>query len=153
MDLQEIYDRQNRRVYRLAMLYLKNSHDAEDAVQNVFMKWMNRPVSFDSEEHENAWFYSVTKNYCKDCLKSFWKRKVSFCEIPETIEESSQSEELIEQIWKLPAKYREVLYLYYYEEYSVKEMSSLLHRKESTLQTQLATAREKLRTILGKEEE
>lgn len=152
MNIKEIYERQVKRVYCIAMLYLKNKADAEDAVQNVFIKLMEKPIEFESLEHEKAWFIMVTKNYCKDVLKSSWFRKVELGELPELVQEDEEEQELLIHIYSLGKKYREVVYLYYYEEYSVKEISKILHRKESTIQTQLATARKKLRLKLEEEE-
>ena len=152
MNIQQIFERQHRRVYRIAMMMLQNSADAEDAVQNVFLKFVEKGQEFNNEEHENAWFITVTKNYCKDQLKSSWKKQVDFGEIPETATPDAQEEDnLLPYIMKLKDKYREVLYLYYYEEYSVKEMARILGRGESTLQTQLSAARGKLKKILEKE--
>ena len=151
MNIQEVFHRQNARVYRLAMLYLKNPYDAEDAVQNIFLKFMDKDICFESPEHENAWFITVTKNYCKDTLKAFWRRNIDLGEIPEQSTKEIAQEELLDLVMQLPVKHKEVLYLYYYEEYSIKEMSSLLHRKESTIQTQLATARKKLKLVMESE--
>jgi RNA polymerase sigma-70 factor (ECF subfamily) len=151
MNLQELFERQNMRVYRVAMLYLKNAADAEDAVQNVFLKYMEKDITFASENHENAWFVTVTRNYCKDILKAFWRKRVELGEIPDTEETKPEPNDLLTQIQTLPEKYREVLYFYYYEEYSIREMASILHRKESTIQTQLAAARKQLRTHLERE--
>ncbi len=152
MNIQQIFERQHRRVYRIAMMMLQNSADAEDAVQNVFLKFVEKGQEFHDEEHENAWFITVTKNYCKDQLKSTWKRQVEFGEIPEKASPETEAEDnLLPYIMKLKDKYREVLYLYYYEEYSVKEMAQILGRGESTLQTQLSTARGKLKKMLEKE--
>jgi RNA polymerase sigma-70 factor (ECF subfamily) len=151
MNLQELFERQNMRVYRVAILYLKNAADAEDAVQNVFLKYIEKDITFASESHENAWFITVTRNYCKDVLKAFWRKRVELGEIPETRETDHEQSDLLSQIQTLPAKYREVLYFYYYEEYSIREMASILHRKESTIQTQLAAARKQLRTHLERE--
>ncbi len=150
-DVKEIYDREYQRVYRIAMIYLRNIHDAQDAVQNVFIKLLEHPKSFEDEEQEKAWFITVTKNYCKDILKSSWKRKIDLGEIPDMANEEKEIYDVMTDMMKLPAKYREVLYLYYYEGYSVKDMSEMLDRKESTLQTQLATARKKLKVELEKE--
>ena len=75
MNIQQIFERQHRRVYRIAMMMLQNSADAEDAVQNVFLKFVEKGQEFNDEEHENAWFITVTKNYCKDQLKSSWKKQ------------------------------------------------------------------------------
>lgn len=151
MDVGLLFDRQNKRIYRIAMLYLNNEADAEDAVEEILLKCIQKQISFVDESHENAWFITTTKNYCKDKLRSFWHKKVDLGEIPEIEAERSEERVLLEHIMRLPVKYREVLCLYYYEEYAVKEMSELLHRKESTIQTQLATARKRLKIILEKE--
>ena len=152
MDIQAIYERQYSRVYRIAMLYLKNSSDAEDVVQSIFLKYMEKQISFQDLDHERAWFITAVRNQCKDVLKNFWRRKVDFGELPEKVTEEAVESDLISFILKLSAKYREVLYLYYYEEYSVREMSGILGRNESTIQTQLATARGKLKKLIeGKE--
>ena len=151
MDIQTIYERQCSRVYRIATLYLKNTSDAEDAVQNIFLKYMEKKPSFCDENHEKAWFITVTGNYCKDILRTFWRRKVDFVELPEQAEQQDDSVDLIQYILKLQPKYREVLYLYYYEGYSVREVARILKRAESTVQTQLAAARKRLRTLLEEE--
>lgn len=152
MDIQQIFERQHRRVYRIAMMMLQNAADAEDAVQNVFLKFVEKGKKFNDEEHENAWFITVTKNYCKDQLKSTWHKQVDFGEIPEGASSETKAEgNLLPYIMKLKDKYREVLYLYYYEEYSIKEMARILGRGESTLQTQLSAARGKLKKMLEKE--
>ncbi len=153
MNLQELFTRQHKRIYRMAMLMLKSTADAEDAVQNIFLKYMEKGIEFSDMEHENAWFITVTRNYCKDQLRNFWRRQVDLGDIPEQVAESDTDYELLEHIMKLPDKYRELIYLYYYEEYSVREMSHMLVRKESTIQTQLAAARKRLKKLLSKEDE
>ena len=123
MNLQELFERQHRRVYRIAMMMLGNASDAEDAVQNIFMKYIEKGIEFTDVEHEKAWFITVTKNYCKDQLKTYWNRQVDMGEIPETpMPEEEEEGELIEQIKKL-----------------------------STIQTQLAAARKKLKKFIEKE--
>lgn len=148
MDIQAIYERQCSRVYRIAMLYLKNTADAEDAVQNIFLKYMEKQPTFHDLNHENAWFVTVARNHCKDTLRAFWRRKVDFSELPEGEIRETESLDLMQYIMKLSPKYREVLYLYYFEEYSVREISHFLNRRESTVQTQLAGARQKLRKMI-----
>ena len=153
MDLKKVFERQHRRIYRIAMMMLRNVADAEDAVQNVFLKFVEKEQEFHDEEHERAWFITVTKNYCRDQLKSAWNKQVDFGEIPEVASQEKVTENnLLPYIMQLKDKYREVLYLYYYEEYSIREMSQILGRGESTLQTQLANARGKLKKMLEKEE-
>ena len=151
MNIRNVYVRQHKRVYSLAMLYLQNVSDAEDTVQNIFMKYMEKEVTFNDESHEDAWFITVTRNYCKDQLRNFWKRKVDVGEIPERAMQETEEGELLEIVLTLPPKYKEVIYLYYYEEYSVREISNILGRNESTIQTQLAAARKKMKKLLEKE--
>lgn len=148
MDIQALYERQCGRIYRIAMLYLKNSSDAEDAVQTIFLKYMEKPVTFRDSEHEKAWFITAARNRCRDMLRSFWRKKVDLGELPEGGEAEMEESRLLSLILELPPKYREVLYLYYYEEYPVREMSHILDRKESTIQTQLADARRKLKKAI-----
>ena len=152
MNVQEIYDRQFPRVYRVALLLLKNTADAEDATQNVFLKYMEKSVVFRDEEHEKAWFITVTRNHCKDVLKSFWHKNIQWDTIPERGSLEKEDSEMLELIMQLSRKYREVLYLYYYEGYSVKEMARILKRKPSTIQTQMSVARKKIKQMLEQEE-
>jgi RNA polymerase sigma-70 factor (ECF subfamily) len=150
MDTKEIFDREYNRIYRIALLYLKNSADAEDAAQTIFLKYLEKNISFKNEEHEKAWFITAAKNHCKDILKSFWNKNVELGEIPEQKNEN-EGKELISLVLKLPDKYSEVLYLYYYEGYKAKEISKIMSIKESTVQTRLYDGRKKLKEILEKE--
>lgn len=148
-----IYDRNMERIYRVSFFYLHNKQDAEDALQTVFCKAIRKNVTFQDEEHEKAWFLLTTKNYCLDVLKSAWRKKrVCFDSIPEPrATGKSQHHEIYDALLKLPEKYKDVLYLYYFEEYSVREIAELLKRKESTIQTQLADGRRKLKDLLESE--
>lgn len=150
MDTKEIFDRQYDRVYRIALLYLKNTADAEDISQTIFLKYLEKGIQFKDLNHEKAWFITAAKNYCKDFIKSFWNKNVELGEIPER-EDKTPSESILPVILRLPEKYSEVLYLYYYEGYKAKEISELLSVNESTVQTRLSDARKKLRKILEKE--
>jgi RNA polymerase sigma-70 factor (ECF subfamily) len=151
-ELAEMYQRNVNRVYKLCYIYLKNAVDAEDAVQSVFLKLLKSNIYFNDCEHEKAWFITTTKNYCKDILKSWWKRqRVDFETLPEIAsrDEDKQEKEIIVKLLALPEKYRVVLHLYYFEEYSVKEIAELLGRNESTIRSQLQRGREKLKIKLG----
>lgn len=150
MNAKEVYDRQFPRVYRLALLYLKAPSDAEDIAQNVFLKYLKKPKSFKDISHEKAWFITVTRNCCKDYLKSFWRQNVDLGDFPER-EAESAGESVLDVMLKLPAKYREVLYMYYYEGYKAGEIAKMLKRNESTVCTQLSAGREKLRELLDRE--
>lgn len=168
-EFQKIYLRQAEMVYRICLLYLKNRADTEDAVQSIFLKaWEHQKIFLD-ENHERAWFVTVARNYCKDELKSGWKKKrVGWMEMEQQNAELTRDEinrqnvgsvgiereydnPVLAGIMKLDVKYRELLYLYYFEEYAIKEISGILKRKESTIQSQLASARKKLRKLLEQE--
>ena len=107
-------------VRRICIVHLKNNADTEDIFQTVFLKYVLSSVSFESEEHEKAWFICVTVNACKDLLKSFFRsRTVSLDELVEKPSQMPQdNREVLEAVLELPAKYRDVVYLYYYEEYT-----------------------------------
>lgn len=151
-ELAEMYQRNVNMVYKLCYIYFKNSVDAEDAVQSVFLKLLELNIYFNDLEHEKAWFITTTKNHCKDILKSWWKRqRIDFETQPDiiSVDEDVEEKEIISKLLALPEKYRVVLYLYYLEEYSVKEISTLLGRNESTIRSQMQRGRKKLKIDLG----
>ncbi|AYB38148.1 RNA polymerase sigma factor [Brevibacillus laterosporus] len=151
-ELAELYQRHADLVYRLCYIYLKNPVDAEDAVQSVFIKLIKSQMIFNDYEHEKAWLMVTTRNYCKDILKNWWKtRRVVLDALPEVSSwnGNKSSGEVLARLLSLPEKYKTVLYLYYFEEYSVKEISEMLGHKESTIQTQLSRGRKLLKIDLG----
>lgn len=151
-ELAELYQRHVDLVYRLSYIYLKNPVDAEDAVQSVFIKLLKSQMVFKDHEHEKAWLMVTTRNYCKDILKNWWKtRRVALDTLPEVSSwnGNASSGEVLARLLSLPEKYKTVLYLYYFEEYSVKEIAEMLGHKESTIQTQLSRGRKLLKMDLG----
>lgn len=126
-------------VRRLCMIYLKNYADTEDIFQNVFLKYATSSIKFENDEHEKAWFIRVTINKCKDLLKSFFRnRTVSLDDIvekPEAI--PSDYREVLEAVLSLPQKYRNVVYLHYYEGYSAPQISHILGKNVNTVYTLL----------------
>lgn len=148
MEYQTLYETYYTMVYRLSLLILKNPQDAEDAAQTIFLKVIEKKPSFTDANHEKAWLLTVTRNYCRDIQRSFWHRKRTDMEqLPEQGVEPFDRQEglLFEIIQTLPPKQREVVYLYYFEDYSIKEISQILDRKESTIQSQLSAARNRLK--------
>ena len=140
-------------VRRLCFIFLKNEADSEDTFQTVFLKYAQNDRPFASFEHERAWFIQVTRNACKDLLKSFFRSHV--ISIEELTSEPSvinnEHKEVLEAVLKLDKKYREVIYLYYYEGYKAKEIAAILHKRVNTIYTLLNRAREQLRENLGGE--
>ena len=150
-EFREFYDRQVKRVYRLAMVLMGNISDAEDVTQTVFLKAGEKKPDFRDADHEIAWILTTTRNQCKDIHKSFYRRKRADLENapePQVTLETQMDSEIWEALQSLAEKYRMVLYLYYYEGYSVRELSVILRRRESTLQTQLATGRKQMKSLL-----
>lgn len=150
-EFREFYDRQVKRVYRLAMVMMGNISDAEDVTQTVFLKAWEKKPDFRDADHEITWILTTTRNQCKDIHKSFYRRKRADLENapePQVTLETQMDSEIWEALQSLAEKYRMVLYLYYYEGYSVRELSVILSRRESTLQTQLATGRKQMKSLL-----
>ncbi len=138
-------------VRRLCMLYLKNHADTEDIFQTVFLKYVLSSVSFENGEHEKAWFIRVTINACKDLLKSFFRtRTVS---LDEAVERPDlilpDHREVLEAVLSLPEKYRDVVYLHYFEGYSAPQIGKILGRNVNTVYTRLARSKQMLREKLG----
>ena len=140
-------------VRRICLVHLKNYADTEDIFQTVFLKYVLSSVSFESDEHEKAWFIRVTLNACRDLLKSFFRsRTVSLDQLVDRPDDLSQEHrEVLEAVLSLPAKYRDVVYLHYYEGYTAKEIGEILHKNTNTVYTLLTRARDQLRTALGGE--
>ena len=138
-------------VRRLCMIHLKSHADTEDIFQTVFLKYVLSSVSFENEEHEKAWFIRVTINACKDLLKSFFRsRTVSLDEIAEQSSEMpTDDREVLEAVLSLPPKYKDVVYLHYYEGYTAPQISRILGKNVNTIYTLINRSRQLLRDKLG----
>ena len=139
-------------ILRLSYTYLKSTEDAKDICQTVFLKLLEKPQAFDSPEHERAWIIRAAVNQCKDQLKSRWRRTTVDLEAARAVPAPEAEEgSLLAAVELLPAKYRAVIYLYYYEGYSAKEIAGLLGETPAAVATQLSRGREKLRVHLEQE--
>lgn len=135
-------------VYRICIIYLKNNADAEDAFQEIFIKVIEKAPIFMNSDHEKAWIITVTSNHCKNVLRKRKREKTTILD-ENYIFNNESKEELLPIILKLPLEYRNVIYLYYYEGYSTKEISSILKRRDATVRTWLKRAREDLKVRIG----
>lgn len=153
-DVNRAIEQYGNTVRRLCMIHLKNYHDTEDIFQTVFLKYFLSSVVFENEEHKKAWFIHVTINACKDLLKSFFhSRTVPLDELLNQSEElTPDNSDVLEAVLSLPEKYRDVVYLYFYEEYSAVEISRILRKKTNTIYTLLTRSKRLLKEKLGGDE-
>lgn len=138
-------------IRRLCMIHLKNYADTEDIFQTVFLKYVLSSVVFENKEHEKAWFIRVTINACKDLLKSFFRSRIT--SLDEILEQAAdmqeKNKEVLEAVLSLPSKYRDVVYLHYYEGYTAPEIGRLLKKNVNTVYTLMTRSRQLLREKLG----
>lgn len=143
-------------VYRMAYIQVKNRDVADDIYQEVWIKLLRQKVQIESEAHLKAWLLRTTINCCKDYWKSAWVQKIvgsTEKEVEETaVVESDANGWVTECVQRLPQKYRAVIHLYYYEEYSQKEIASMLGMKENTVASLLKRGRDRLKTMLAEKE-
>lgn len=148
-------------VYHIAVNYCKNAEDAEDAVQNAFVKLMTTDTVFNDDEHIHRWLIKVTINECKMLWRSFWRRNTesldAMYEANENHPALMQAEDdrtelaqaLADAVLKMPAKYSTVIHLHYYEGYSVEEIADILGLTPSNVTIRLHRGRQKLKKLLG----
>lgn len=138
-------------VYRLAWTHSKNHADAEDIFQEVFLRYVKHAWKLQDEEHRKAWFIRTTINCSRNLFRSPWSRmrRVSL----ETLEAHTKiiepdGSEVLEAVKTLPHKYRTVIYLFYFEDFSIRSIAQSLSLKESTVKSQLLRAKQKLKEQL-----
>ena len=151
-EVAEIYDRQADTVYRVCFLFMKNPQDAEDMVQNTFLRLMSRMPRFENTDHEKAWLITTASNLCRDALRHWWHRTVGIDDTEPLQAPLFAIDETLQKVLDLPANYRTALYLRYYEGYSGAEISRMLHKSESTVRGWLRTGRNLLKLELTSEE-
>lgn len=149
MSVEEAVERFSTDVFRMAYARTNNKTDAEDITQETFIKYMKETKPFEDENHVKAWLLRVTINQSINLVTSAWYRKSTAMEEADAIaKELEEKSDVYDAVMKLPEKYRVVVHLYYYEGYSVQEISSILKIKDSTIKSQLKRARAKLKEML-----
>ena len=134
-------------LYKTALAVAGNAADAEEAVQECFLKLWEKAPAFASGEHETAWLIRVTVNLCKNQLKSAWRRHT--VPLTESVPARDETErELMEAVARLPGPDRAVIHLFYYEGYATAEIARVLGWRESTVRSRLTRARKKLKGLL-----
>lgn len=142
-------------IYRIAWLHTKNEMDAQDIVQEVFLRYSKSEKNFDSQEYIKAWLIRVTINLCNDLKRKQMKENAA--ELNENTADSHEyfnhDSEVSLAVKQLPEKYRSVIHLFYYEGYSVKEIGDITHVSEGAVKMQLSRARRLLKNMLKGESE
>ena len=141
-------------IRRICLIHLQNSADTEDIFQTVFLKYVLRSVSFESEEHEKAWLIRVTINACRDLRRSFFKSRTvlldDLIEMPAPMLQSNR--EVLEAVLSLPKKYKDVVYLHYYEGYTAAEIGEILGKNVNTIYTLMTRSKKLLKEKLEGDE-
>lgn len=154
LSVEEAFRRYGDRVFSAAFSICGNREDADDAVQDTFLKYHTRQQEFKDETHLKAWLLRVAINRAKDITGAFWRRnRVSWEEYMDELEfVQPEDRTLFEAVMGLPAKYRIVIHLYYYEDATVGEIAKLLRRSEGTVKSQLSRGRKLLKSMLTEDE-
>ena len=152
-DIEAVFRRHAQTVYRVCYSFMGNAADAEDATQATFMKLVVSPRSFESEQHEKAWLIVCASNLCKDMLKSAGRTRVVAMpeQEPADMRSAEPIDATLDAVLRLPLKYKDVVYLHYYEGYKTDEIARMLDEKPSTVRNRLRDARGLLRKSLGGE--
>ena len=151
-SVQELIERYQNNLYAIAFNICKNPFDAQDVVQDTFIQYFTSKKEFE-DEHLRAWLIRVAINKAKNLTLTFWRQhKVSLEDYMENLTfEAPESENLFEEVMKLPQKYRIVIHLFYYEDYSIKEIAEILKLSQSNVKVRLSRARALLKESLKEE--
>ena len=148
---EEIVTRYENMLYRVALSHTGIREDAEDMVQETFLRWLRARPVFESDEHEKAWLLRVVINLSRNLVKSAAHR--TSCELLDIYPAKEQEElYLIDEVMRLPPLHRDAIYLFYYENYSTAEIARIMDQKESTVRSYLHRGRQKLKRWLENEE-
>lgn len=150
-EILDSYEKYYEMIWRICLMQFGNSHDAYDATQETFIRLMNSSKSFRSGEHEKAWLIRVAVNYCKDVMKSSHRKREVALDTgkpPEAGMVPDEYAEVYETMMGLPKEYRLILYLHFYEGYTLKEIAGMMKINPSTLRSRFAKAKELMREYI-----
>ena len=155
MEYEDVVRQYADDITRLCVVWTQNEEAAKDCFQNTFLKLYQTEQTFREREHIKAWLYTVARNECRDYHRQFWNRNVDIGYVPQENQkagslqiEDEETEQLVEALRKLSFRYREVIVLYYYEEYGTSEIAKMLHTSVNTVKSRLRRGREKLAAIM-----
>ncbi|PDX93947.1 RNA polymerase factor sigma C [Bacillus thuringiensis] len=155
--IDEIMNKYGQEVLQIVYSYVNNKEIAEDLTQDIFVKCYKSLHTYKGNSNLKTWLWRIAINHCKDYLKSWYNKKVIVTEddftymeiqkesVEQTVIQNAEDRELASAVMSLPIKYREVIYLFYYEELSIKEAATVIEVKENTIKTRLKKAKELLK--------
>ncbi len=145
-----VMEQYKNNLYTVAFNICKNAHDAEDVVQDTFIQYWRQKKEFESEQHLRAWLFRVAINTAKNKVNTFFRRTtVPLEDYMENLSfETQESSDFFEAVMNLPTKYRIVIHLFYYEDYSVNEIADILKLTPGNVKTRLSRGRMLLRSTL-----
>lgn len=154
IDYEQVLDKYADMVYRITMSITGNEEDAKDAFQDTFLRLVRNNEKIQDEDHLKAWLIRVASNCAKTIVTNPWnKRTQGLGETEEQAVCMDEEDSLLEEVKKLPPNYALPLYLFYYEEYSIKEIAKIIGKNENTIKTLLSRGRNELKKYLEKKGE
>ena len=151
-QIERVVETYSDMLLRLCLHYVRQRSEAEDIVQTVYLRMIQSAPVFSSESHEKAWLIRTAINLCKDFYKSAAHRTSVPLYENSAVTQMEEPSDVLPLVRALPKKYKNVIYLYYYEQLTVPEISKMLGEKESTIASQLHRARNRLRTMMKGED-
>lgn len=153
-DFREVFEKNKKLVYHICLIHVKNPDDADDIVQEVFIKYIKSEDRFESDEHIRSWLVTVARNACVDKMR-YWSRRGHFtdAELNEAIagiyeDYPDGANDAMYDFFKLDETYGMILYLYYIRGYDTNEIADLLEMNVSTVKTRLIRGRDKMKNYL-----
>ena len=152
VSFRELYEEYLPMVYRVAFTYMKNRYDSEDAAHETFLRLMKCDKPFKDQEHVKAWLIVTATNVCRDMLRRKHRDDMSLDDRDFALDDvSAEKQELLQAVMALPESYKTVVYMYYYEGYSVTEIAKALDKPAGTVKTWLSRSRKQLKEFMGGE--
>lgn len=149
--VESILQKYGNLLFRICLVMLKDPDDAEDAVQDTLLQYLQKAPVFDSSEHEKAWLIRVASNKCRDHLRFFFHHR--HCPLSEVQAQVSNPEDsaILEALMTIPEKFRIVMVLYYVEEYRIAEIADIIHKSDSAVKMRLQKGRRLLEEVYRRE--
>jgi len=148
-EIIDIYNRNADTVYYVCYSFMKNKPEAEDMVQETFLRLICSGKSFENERHERAWLIVTASNLCKDNLKKWWRNTENIDDYDLLFHDTQDRSDVLEAILALPNDYKVAVYMYYYEGFSTAEIAEHIGCPDATVRSRLSRARKQLQSLLG----